>query len=162
MPMRHALRKALTLTPAEWADLLRAQLALVAAQLLVWLRPSGRLVDVEPFEGETRPSHAASSTTPAPRPAAQTERARRLALAVGRAAEHGVFRPQCLVRATALHRLLVRHGIAGSRILVGVRRDGASILAHAWVVLDGRVLDDREEHVSSFAPLTGVRIVSPR
>src|SRR5581483_7029840 len=91
-----ALGKLAKLSPPEWLELAEAQIALLSAQLLVWTRPTGRLV------AGTAPERApAEPPTGSPDP-----RATRWALAVARAAEHGLFRPYCLVRAVALHRLL--------------------------------------------------------
>jgi hypothetical protein len=89
-------------------------------------------------------------------------RAEALALAVGRAAEFGVFRPLCLVRAVALNRVLERHGIRGSRVRVGVRMRNGRFAAHAWVEYGDRVLGDNEAHVGSFVELSEVRLVDAR
>ncbi len=89
-------------------------------------------------------------------------RAEALALAVGRAAEFGVFRPLCLVRAVALNRVLERHGITGSRVRVGVRMRNGRFAAHAWVEYGDRVLGDNEAHVGSFVELSEVRLVDAR
>jgi len=137
------------LSPREWAELLEAQLALLSAQLMVWTRPRGRLVTSTGSVPDGR------ETTPA----AANPRAARLALAVGRAAENGVFRPLCLVRAVALNRMLERHGIHGSRVRIGVRMRGGRFAAHAWVEYHDRVLGDLDEHVETFAELTDVHVV---
>ena len=89
-------------------------------------------------------------------------RAEALALAVGRAAEFGVFRPLCLVRAVALNRVLERHGITGSRVRVGVRMRNGRFAAHAWVEYGDRVIGDNEAHVGSFVELSEVRLVDAR
>jgi hypothetical protein len=94
--------------------------------------------------------------------AAVLSRAEALALAVGRAAEFGVFRPLCLVRAVALNRVLERHGIKGSRVRVGVRMRNGRFAAHAWVEYGDRVLGDNEAHVGSFVELSEVRLVDAR
>lgn len=93
---------------------------------------------------------------------ATLSRAEALALAVGRAAEFGVFRPLCLVRAVALNRVLERHGIKGSRVRVGVRMRNGRFAAHAWVEYGDRVLGDNEAHVGSFVELSEVRLVDAR
>lgn len=93
---------------------------------------------------------------------ATLSRAEALALAVGRAAEFGVFRPLCLVRAVALNRMLERHGIKGSRVRVGVRMRNGRFAAHAWVEYGDRVLGDNEAHVGSFVELSEVRLVDAR
>lgn len=142
------LGKLARLSPREWVELLQAQYALVAAQLLVWMRPTGRLVS------STHPSDDTSSPSPA-----LFARAEQLALAVNRAAEYGIFRPLCLVRAVALNRMLERRGIYGSRIRIGVRMRHGRFAAHAWVEYDQRVIGDQDWHVGSFAELTDVQLV---
>jgi hypothetical protein len=87
-------------------------------------------------------------------------RARELALAVQRAAQHGFMRPECLVRSLALRRLFERNGIKGSEIVVGVRREDERLLAHAWVELNGSVIGDRVDHVSRFVRLEGLAVNS--
>ena len=134
------LRSAAALPPAERRALARAQAALLGAQLRVWTRPAGSLVRPGPAEPER----------PAERDA---ERARALAAAVDRAARAGLFRPACLVRALALHRLLLRDGIPGARIRLGVRRDGSGLAAHAWVEVNGAVLGDDGRRAPRFLSL---------
>lgn len=157
--MPYVLQKLAALTPGEWTDLLRAQVALLRAQRLVRTRPSGHLVTEA---GGRAPGRASAPVPARVRPPDEWQAAERLAVAVARAAGHGIIRPRCLVRATALQQLLERRGIAGSRLCVGVRREGAALAAHAWVELDGRVLCDREEHVRTFAHLADLRIATPR
>jgi hypothetical protein len=139
------------LKPSEWAELIDAQLALIAAQIDVWRRPIGRLV--------AGPG-AASISAPVLDPDAEA-RALRLALAVSRAASYGVFRPLCLVRALALSRLLESRGIRGSRIRVGVRRAGR-FAAHAWVECGTLILGDAESHTRAYVALTDVSATSGR
>jgi hypothetical protein len=136
------------LSPREWAELLEAQLELITAQVVVWTRPRGRLVT------STAPATAGSE-----RGSDLDPRADRLALAIGRAAENGVFRPLCLVRAVALNRMLERHGVRGSRVRIGVRMRGGRFAAHAWVEYHNRVLGDLDEHVGTFAELTDVHLM---
>ena len=143
------VRKLLTLSVGEWADLARAQGALLTAQFLVWTRPVGRLLDEAKPARATRRASLSEGDPVAPR----------MALAVNRVATHGLFRPLCLVRVVALQRLLERRGITGSRIRIGVRRDGNELAAHAWVEYGVQVLGDTVEHVGSFAHLADVRLV---
>lgn len=147
------LHKLATLSPREWVDLLLAQVALLAAQVLVWTRPTGRLV-----------SHASSADAAAMPSQATVEpalmdRAQQLGLAVSRAGDYGVFRPLCLVRAVAVHRMLERRRMHGSRIRIGVRMRRGRFGAHAWVEYGGQVIGDNIEHVESFAELGDVHLV---
>jgi hypothetical protein len=135
-------------TPAEWGALARAQAELLVAQALVWVRPSGSLVETTAAAGPAEPD-----VRRPPNPLAC-----KLAVSVQRAADYGVFRPKCLVRSLALTRLLHRHGIEGSRIRIGVRVVDRKLLAHAWVELDGRVLGDDPTHTAVFAQLTDVHV----
>lgn len=142
------VRKLAGLDSAALADLVRAQGALLAAQLLVWTRPVGSLVTnggaaggVVDRAGEVEPE------------------AIRAALAINRAAAYGVFRPLCLVRSVALTRMLEAGGMHGSRICVGVRRVRGRFAAHAWVEYRGQVLGDREQHVSTFFPLDDLQLL---
>lgn len=136
------------LTPAELADLVRAQWALLASRLRLRTLPSGELI---------RLSAAASS---APANVGELARARALGLAVDRVAEHGIFRPTCLVRAAAIQRLLRRDGIGAGSIRVGVRRDAGRFAAHAWVEIGDLVLGDEAPHVRLFTPVDDITLVS--
>ncbi len=126
---------------SELFELLHAQWALAYAQFLVWTRPTGQLVSPATTPGES------SGTSP------YGVLASRLSLAVVRAAAHGLFRPACLVRAIALHRMLEARGIKGSRICVGVHYEKGRFAAHAWVEYGDRVLGDHTGNVGVFTPL---------
>ncbi len=133
----------------RWADILdvaEAQIALLRAQALRLLRPVGEFVEVD--VGDPPPI---ATTTPG-----RVETCQRVALAIDRAARYGLFRPLCLTRAMALSRMLDAHEITGHRIRVGVRRDGESFVAHAWVELDQRVLGDTSANTLSYLPLTSI------
>ena len=138
------VRRLAALPPAERRDLARAQAALVAAQLRVWTRPAGRLIRRGAAGLPVR------GATPA-----QAERAVQLARAVDRAAGAGLFRPACLVRALALHRLLGRAGVDGGRIRIGVRPEGPRLRAHAWVEVHGAALGEDGRRARGFLPLPG-------
>lgn len=115
---------------------------MVGAQLSLWRRPTGSLL-------ATTAGIPAAAPTPDER-----RRAAGLALAVRRAVAYGPVRPLCLGRAIALHRLLERRGLAGSRVRVGVRRDASKgLAAHAWVEYGGEVLGDDAERVAEYADL---------
>ena len=124
--------------------MVQAQWALLAARGMVRNRPVGSLAT--PTVGN-----------PAADPARLPE-ARRLALAVVRAASFGVFRPQCLVRSVALSQMLADRGISGALVRVGVRRKNGEFSAHAWVELAGETLGDADDHVGSFVPMTNLDV----
>ena len=143
MPTQIA-KKLLRLSSRDWAALIQAQWALLAAQATVRSRPVGELATA---------TIGAKDADPARLP-----EARRLALALVRAARYGVIRPQCLVRSVALSRLLASHGIHGALVRVGVRRTASEFLAHAWVEYAGETLGDADEHVGTFVPLTNLDV----
>jgi hypothetical protein len=145
------LRKLASLDGGEILLLVAAQRALVSAQLLVWTRPVGKLT--APAEGDEAPA-----TPLTPRDEAL---AKRIALAVERAAENGIFRPRCLVRAVAIQRMLEARGISGGRICIGVRTRRGRFAAHAWVQRGNLLLGDVATHVNTFVPLTDVELLPP-
>jgi len=75
----------------------------------------------------------------APRAKPRPDTGVRFARAVQRAARHLPFRPTCLEEALALERLLHRAGLDASLVL-GVRRAGTTIEAHAWLEHQGHTL----------------------
>ena len=138
-----------SLRPADWRDLLAAEGAVVGAQLSLWRRPTGSLL-------ATAEGAPAAEPTPDER-----RRAAGLALAVRRAVAYGPVRPLCLGQAIALHRLLERRGLAGSRVRVGVRRDAAKgLAAHAWVEYGGEVLGDDATRVAEYSDLADFELVN--
>lgn len=143
--MARPLRKLLGLGWQGWRDLLIAQVALIAAQRRLRRQPLG--------------TFAARERAEAAIPTGDPDVARRLSLAVERAANHGLFRPFCLVRAIALREILTRHDIAGVTIRVGVRRDARGFAAHAWVRWGDLVLGDRPEHVARFTEVDDISVL---
>ena len=123
---------------------MQAQWALLAARGMVRNRPIGSLAT--PTAGNP------------PADPAQLPEARRLALAVVRAARFGVFRPQCLVRSVALSQMLAGRRISGALVRIGVRRKNGEFSAHAWVELAGETLGDADDHVGSFVPMTNLDV----
>jgi hypothetical protein len=64
------------------------------------------------------------------------------------------FRTNCLERSLALQWLLRRRGIA-TDLRIGARKESELFEAHAWIELDGVVLNDPEEAHLHFAPFKG-------
>ena len=149
------LRRLARLSAREWLDLAEAQLELLVAQFIVATRRTGQLVSraaLDPFGDQHAADVTASTADADPRP-------EQLALAVGRAAEHGVFRPLCLVRAVALKRILDRHDYTGGIVKIGVRMTRGRFAAHAWVAYNSQILGDQEWHVKSFAELDEISVM---
>ena len=80
-------------------------------------------------------------------------RARRVARAVDRAAQYGLFTPTCLVRAIALEGLLTREGVAGAVVRIGARQRAVRPEMHAWIEVGGVVIGERPEVAGTFTPL---------
>lgn len=144
--LSYLAKRAATLSPREWRELVRAQWSVLGAHAVVATAPVGSLVE-SPVGSEPR---CADSTALA--------EAERLARAVSLVARFGLTRPRCLVRSVALARLLRARRTPGAVVRVGVRRTGDDFLAHAWVELNGRPFGDVAAHVGEFVPLTTVRL----
>jgi hypothetical protein len=121
VPVRKLIGKLIRLNPGEWGALFQAQAALLAAQVMVWTRPQGRLV-----------SRESTTATQVPTRPEDEARAEALARAVNRVARYGLVRPRCLVRAIGLRRLLASHGMEAT-VHIGVRQRDGTFDAHAWV-----------------------------
>lgn len=88
-----------------------------------------------------------------PASVADETQATALTWAVACAANLSPLHPSCLTRALTLWSLLGEEGIAG-RMCLGARQTPAGLLAHAWVELNGRVLNDASDVAERFPPLT--------
>jgi hypothetical protein len=136
----HTLRRLFAIPVREIGDLVVAQAHLLAALGAVRRRPKGELLR------RARPMAL-------PHRAPDEQRLARLAVAVDRAARHGVFTPTCLVRAVALERLIRRANAGSAIVKVGVAQNAGGFFAHAWVELEGRVVGDEASFVRRFTPL---------
>lgn len=132
--LRH-LRSLRRVSSRARADLVRAQIALFLARLTIRFRKRGTLLALQ------REHQGAEPATPIE---PNLSRARELAAAVRRAADHGLIGATCLPRALATHRLLQHEGLRGARVRVGVRKRHGVISAHAWVEYAGTDLVDSE------------------
>ena len=146
------------------ADRIAAQFALIRARRLLATAPIGALTKRR--DGDALIASTADRQHGAPEPnRSLTEaqpRATALADAVQWTAAHGLFRPFCLVQALALQALLASEGIEGSEIRVGVRRDGNSLKAHAWVRWNGQVLGDTPQYISAFTEVDDIGVLGLR
>lgn len=142
---RRSIPKLRALEWRDWRELVRAQLALVRAQREMRSLPTGEMVRDEPITGGVIPLD-------------RVDDARRVALAVNRAAEFGMFRPRCLVRSRALRKMLDDAGIQGALVRVGVRLSHGRFLAHAWVEYAGQVVGDDPAAVAHYVPMTGLQV----
>ena len=142
---RKAAPKLLALESRDWRDLVRAQLALVRAQRDMRSKPTGSMVRDEPA-----PSGEPTGD--------RVDDARRIALAVNRAATFGLFRPKCLVKSRALRKLLDAAGVEGAQVKVGVQLVNGRFFAHAWVEYAGQVVGDDPASIARFVPMPGIQV----
>ena len=138
--------------PASDRRLVLALLALLPAtaaaiRLLGVGRVCGFLSRHPPIETDAQP--------------ADTQQARALARLVDAAARRVPGRPSCLPRSITLWWLLRRRGI-DSALRIGVRTVDGRLHAHAWVELDGLVLNDDQDVGLRFAPFEGVNLPASR
>jgi hypothetical protein len=89
----------------------------------------------------------------------QLDTAMRAARAVRSAQLHGPISPNCLERSLTLWWILLHEGVHGE-LHIGARKQDGQLEAHAWVELDGRILNDeeevREEYAQFDAPIAAV------
>ena len=69
---------------------------------------------------------------------------------VNAADRHGLVHPSCLVKSLTLWWLLGQQGIA-SEFRIGVRKEGGTLEAHAWVERDRVALNEPEERHHHYA-----------
>lgn len=144
--LRYRIRRLRAVSARARLDLLWAQVALIRALLLVRFRRRGLLV--KPEDADPSP--------PVPADGALVPRARELALAVRRVAEHGIVRATCLPRALATLWLLQREGAVGASVRVGVRMRDGRFGAHAWVEYAGVQLVDSEAELTDLRQMEGL------
>ncbi|MCA9736010.1 MAG: lasso peptide biosynthesis B2 protein [Gemmatimonadota bacterium] len=136
----------LRVSSRERRDLLAALGALLWARRAMRDRATGDLVALH--EGQ-------DATAPVDLP-----RARALARAVVRVAAYLPFDASCLIRSLAIQRLFAREGMPPGQIRIGVRIDEVEgFQAHAWVEVEGRVVGDVPQHVSTFTPVTDMTAI---
>lgn len=141
-----SLLRPFQISPREWLDYLRAHFALLYGSLAVRLRSRGRLLAYD------------SAVTPADISPQEWFRTAQLEQAMVRALKYGLHTPKCLPRSVALHWLLRRAGIRGSRIRIGVRPEANGLTAHAWVTLGDRVVGDDPEFVGRYTEIADARM----
>jgi hypothetical protein len=126
----------------------RALLAAFAALPIIWLALRGMSFRrVQVCFARTFPS-----SRPAPVPSVEgTLRAREFARMVAASAREGIIPGKCLEQSLALWWLLGRRGVS-TQLRIGVRMEQGQLHAHAWVELDGEVLNDAESLFAGYAP----------
>ena len=87
------------------------------------------------------------------------ERANRYAEWIARVARHHFIRARCLHQSLLLQRWLSQDDVS-SDLRIGVAKADDTLHAHAWVEVDGRVVNDVPEAVRAFAPLANAAGIS--
>ena len=146
--MASAARRARRLPMSSWGTLVRVLPLLLVVRLALWTLPYrvvARLFDVDDEAVAARPKRAPKHATALVRTVAW---AGRTLLA---------DRP-CLTQALACRWLLARRGYLAD-LKLGVRRseDGAGIVAHAWLELDGRIILGGGDSADTYAPFSPSR-----
>jgi hypothetical protein len=85
------------------------------------------------------------------KPIRDLDLARRIARIVDVAARRGPFPAKCLCRSLVLLRLLSANGVRGE-VKLGARKQGDDFGAHAWVCVDGVVVNDSRDVTLHYAP----------
>lgn len=78
--------------------------------------------------------------------------AKSVARIVSIAARHGIYRATCLRKSLVLILLLRRWGIV-SDLCFGTRLNEHALEAHAWVELDGKVINDHPDIRQQYTPM---------
>jgi Transglutaminase-like superfamily len=79
-------------------------------------------------------------------------RAHEYARWIGAASRRHPLRSQCLHQSLVLHYWLRREGLR-SELRIGVQKQKGELKAHAWVELDGHVIEDGSASLKQFTPL---------
>lgn len=151
LTLTRRIRGLLRLSDSARRDLVRAQLALLRAQLKVRFAKRGKLLSAVNPRQQPRDSGLAAT-------ADQLARARELAIAVRRVASYGLFRAHCLARALAISHLMKREGMADAVIRVGVAMRDSRLIAHAWVEYRGTQLVESTVEVRDLQEVEGLRV----
>jgi hypothetical protein len=139
-----ALRRSLDLRPEERWLLGWAALWLIGVDVSLRLMGFRRLV---------ARAHASAQSPTLSISAEDLRRGRMYARWIESAARHHVIRARCLHCSLVLHAWLRREGLP-CELRIGVTRSDGELKAHAWVEMDGYVVNDRRASVSAFVPLS--------
>jgi Transglutaminase-like superfamily len=142
------------LKPADRRIVLEAAAALSATSAGLRIMGFSRWNSmIEHFtSGKTADTHRRNSSSLMDR--SGLDGARGIATKLDLAARHLFFRTNCLERSLALRWLLRRRGITAV-LRIGARKESERFEAHAWIELNGVVLNDPDEAHLHFAPFKG-------
>jgi hypothetical protein len=141
------------------------RIVLAAAAMLIATRAALRLVSFRAWKAvlqSTIPhqppqAHVPAADKDAMRPSAlePSQPAGVLVRLDAAASRHLIFRARCLERSLVLWWLLRRRRIP-AELCIGASKQTGNFEAHAWVELDGTVLDDSEEARRHFIPFGAI------
>lgn len=140
--MRHKFATLLACSPSERLLLGEAWLFLLGTGTALRVMPLPRVQALLHRMARSRPPRRAWAIS-----------ADRLAWLVGAAARHHLWSVSCLERSLVLQALL-RRCDALPELRIGVRREGDTLQAHAWVEVDGRPVGDSRTIARQFHPLS--------
>jgi hypothetical protein len=118
-----------------------------------WLGIIDLALRVVGFQRVIRTAESAPVSAERPDADQTIARARRYAHWLHIASRYHVVRAHCLQRSVVLHYWLRKEGLP-SQLRVGVRKEDGELKAHAWVELQGQVIDESPTAVAAFTPLT--------
>ncbi|MGQ0766793.1 MAG: lasso peptide biosynthesis B2 protein [Gemmatimonadota bacterium] len=145
-------RKAATLSPSQWSDLLRAQWYILRAHYRLRGTPEGELMTGWATRGTRSEKMEAGQVD-----LSRLDRARVVGEAVRRIGDFGLTRPRCLARSIAITEMMRSEGIEGADIHIGIRTVPGKLEAHAWVEFAGEVVGDTRAYVNRFAEMATTR-----
>lgn len=144
--LRSKLRSARRFSVKEWRFLIIATLWLTVLRVSMPLFGFRRCVAAY---GAKSKCAATLSLTPKQANTVQT-----ISKCVQIASRNSIFKPNCLRSSLVLWRLLSHHGIPAS-LRIGVRDEKEGITAHAWIELNGAVLNDRPDVANNYLCFEG-------
>lgn len=135
--------------PEKWRRFRRRppqdrKLIFQAAVVLPLTKAGLRLFGFRRWKAVMEKCSPAAPSRQTPSAQAQREATERAVRAVRSAQVHGPANPNCLERSMTLWWMLRRRGVDGE-LHIGARKEAGKFEAHAWVELDGQVLNDSAE-----------------
>lgn len=121
--------------------------------LIPWAAVYVRLFGVRKWERAAR-ENAESNAGAGQTDNGQLAVARAAARMIEAASRNGIARGNCLSKSVALWWLLKRKDIS-AKLRIGARKAGRELEAHAWVELDGQILNDADDVRDSYAAFDG-------
>ncbi|MGK2856482.1 MAG: lasso peptide biosynthesis B2 protein [Thermoanaerobaculia bacterium] len=133
------LRRAATLSPRDWLLVAEAWIELARARTLLSLDAAKA---VRGALDRKAPEHRDEHDLPP-----------QLLEMFLLAANHHLFRLNCLPKALALKRMLERRRLA-PHLRIGARKEGPKLLGHAWIEIDAVPYNDSADVADRYPPLS--------